>query len=263
MPFTLRISFHGMCLFVRDGAQALHVLMPATGGGASEDCGCEPHTPRLLFDTAHLRPQQTAPDHALVHYPLLKKVLEIPQGGSALDNALPPELAKVGPVRADVFGGQNTDLVASKVVLRNGSCSDYAKGACWTWQGQVQRLSHIIEWSVEDVPGTSLDLSLQGLTGAFAGDVPTLHPVNGVVELSVWHAPHCELPPDYIVPPAPSRGGSAQHFSGFGKLLQAGTVGLPGYEPDTCPPIENPGKYDEDEKSAATYSCVSAEGDAP
>ncbi|HSU13465.1 hypothetical protein [Longimicrobium sp.] len=265
MSFTLRVSFHGMCLFVRDGTQALHVLMPATGGAEEGDgCGCvEQHSPRLIFDSAYLRPQQTGLDDALVHCSMLNKALEFPQAGNALDNTLPAGLAKVGEVRADVLDGTNTDLVSARVLLRNGSLSDYAKGDCWTWQGQLQRLSHIIEWSITDVPGDSLSLSLQGLSGAFAGSVPTLHPVDGVVEVEVWHAPHTELPPDYIIPPPPAARGGAQHFSSYGKLLQAGTVDLPEYEPDACLPITNPGKYDDGPKSSVTYSCVSAEGFKP
>lgn len=264
MPFTLRVSFHGMCLFVREGTDALHVLMPATGGAAEDDgCACEPHVPRLIFDSAHLRPSQTAPDDALVHCSLKSKKLELPQGGSAFEGTLPAELANLGPVRADVVSGENTELVTSRVLLRNGAVSDYAKGDCWMWQGQLQRLSHIIEWTVEDLPGDSLDLPLQGLTGTYAGEVPTLHPVNGVVELEVWHAPHTELPPDYIIPPPPGTRGAAQHFASYGKLLAAGTTDLPAYAPDECTPIANPGRYDEGQRSAVTYSCVGAQGTIP
>ncbi|HEX8246206.1 MAG TPA: hypothetical protein VF541_22030 [Longimicrobium sp.] len=262
MSFTLRVSFHGMCLFVREGTQALHVLMPATGGVADEDgCGCPPHSPRLIFDSAYLRPRQTALDHALVHCSMQKKTLAFPQAGSTLDSTLPAGLAKVGQVRPDVLSGQNTDLVAARVLLRNGSLSDYAKGDCWSWKGQLQRLSHIIEWTVGDLPGDSLALPLQGLTGAAAGSVPALHPVDGVVELEVWHAPHSELPPDYIIPPPPAFRGAAQHFSSYGKLLQAGTLELPAYEPEACAPITNPGRWDDGPRSSVTYSCVSAEGE--
>jgi hypothetical protein len=267
MPFTLRVSFHGMCMFVRDGTEKLHVLMPATGGDAStggDGCDCvEAHAPRLLFDSAHLRPNQTAADDATVHVSLQKKKLEFPTGGNALDATLPTELAKIGHVRDDVVTGENTELLNSRVLLRSGSCSDYAKGTCWTWQGQAQRLSHIIEWTVENVPGDSLSLPLVGLTGIAMGTLPTLHPVDGVVELEVWHAPHTELPPDSIVPPRPSRSGPAQHFSAFGKLLVTGSTDVPAYEPDACPEIVNPGKYDHGDKSAATWSCTSSEGEYP
>ncbi|MBV9110534.1 MAG: hypothetical protein JO306_14080, partial [Gemmatimonadetes bacterium] len=137
--------------------------------------------------------------------------------------------------------------------------SDYAKGACWSWKGQVQRLSHVIEWTVTGVPGDSLSLPLALLNGAYGGTVPELYPIDGKVEMQVWHAPHAELPPDSVVPPEPSRGVAAMHFSGFDALLQAPIDGVPAYEPAACPAIENPGKYDSD-RGAATYTCVSGEG---
>ncbi len=146
MSFTLRMSFHGMCMFVREGTDALHVLMPSTGGSVSSgNCACV-HVPRLTFDSAHLRPNQTARDALDVHVSLQKKKLEFPQAGDTLDNTLPANLAKVGHAREDVVTGENTELVASRVLLLNGSCSDHAQGACWEWQGQIQRLSHVIEW---------------------------------------------------------------------------------------------------------------------
>jgi hypothetical protein len=255
MSFTLRVSFHGMNLFVRDGTNALLVLMPATGS----NCGCEdPHAPRLVADTAYLRPNQTALDGMLAHSSLQNKLLEFPQAGSALNNALPANLAKLGPVRADVLSGADTSAVAARVVLQNGWCSDYAQGACWSWQGQVQRLSHVIEWTVTNVPGDSLSLPLQLLNTAYGGTIPTLYPINGVVELEVWHAPHSELPPDSIIPPAPARGAAAMHFTGFNSLLET-AIDVPAYEPEACPEIVNPGKYDSG-RGAATYTCVGGEG---
>jgi hypothetical protein len=233
--------------------------MPATGGAG--DCGCaDPHAPRIIVDTAYLRPNQTARDGVVAHCSLQNRKLEFPQGGDALVNTLPAELAKVGPVRDDVFDGTNNGPLVARVLLRNGTCSDYAKGACWSWQGQVQRLSHIIEWTITGVPGDSLSLPLTLLSsGAFGGTMPDLYPLNGKVEMQIWHAPHAELPPDSIVPPPPARGEGAMHFSGFDPLLQSPLNGIPAYEPDACPPITNPGKYDDD-RGAATYTCVSGEG---
>jgi hypothetical protein len=265
MSFTLRVSFHGMCLFIQpQDTEEMHVLMPATGGTADGDsCACEPHVPRLIFDAAHLLPNQTAPNYAQVHYSLKNRVLDLPQAGNAFDGALPSGLANLGSVRADVVSGENVDLVASHVVMRNGSVTDYAKGDCWEWQGQIQRLSHIVEWSVADLTGDSLDLALQGLAGGYSGAVPTLYPINGVVELEVWHAPHTELPPDYIVPPPPTTRGAAQHFASYGKLLVAGTTDVPAYAPNECAPIQNPGKYDDGPRSSVTYSCVGGQGTLP
>lgn len=260
MSFTLQVSFHGMNLFVRDGTDALHVLLPATGtGGGCSGC-VDPHAPRLIVDTAYMRPNQTALDGVVAHCSLQNRMLEFPQAGSTLDNSLPAELAKVGPVRDDVFDGTNVDPLAARIVLRNGSCSDYAKGGCWSWQGAIQRLSHVIEWTVTGLPGDSLSLPLALLdTGGFGGTVPELYPLNGKVEMQIWHAPHPELPPDSLVPPQPARGVAAMHFSGFDPLLEAPIDGIPAYEPDACPEIMNPGKYDSG-KGAATYTCVSGEG---
>jgi hypothetical protein len=258
MSFTLTVSFHGMNLFVREGTQALHVLMPSTGSG--DGCGCaDPHAPRLIVDTAYMRSGQTGLDGVVAHCSLQNRKLEFTQGGSALDNSLPAELAKLGPLAAGVLDGTAADLLSGRVLIQNGACSDYAKGACWSWQGQIQRLSHVVEWSVADVPGDSLSLTLQLLNGAFGGAVPTLYPVNGVVEMEIWHAPHSELPPDSLIPPPPARGGGAQHFTGFNRLLATAVNDIPAYEPDSCAPIENPGKYDTG-KGAATYSCVGGEG---
>jgi len=259
MAFTLRMSFHGMCMFVRDGTQALHVLMPTTG---SAGC-CEIHAPRLIFDSAHLRANQTGRDDALVHISLQKKKLELPLAGNALDNTLPSNLANVGQVVGDVVTGTDVEPLASRVLIRDGNCTDFAKGACWSWQGQVQRLSHVIEWSIPDMPGDSLSLPLYSLTGMQTGTVPTLHPIDGVVEMQVWHAPYPELPPDFVIPAPPARGGDAQHFSGYGILLTSGTTDVPTYEDTACGELQNPSKYDDDPRSAVTWSCTSAEGEYP
>lgn len=265
MPYDLRVVFHGMCLFVRT-TDGLHVLMPATGSGhgCSASGGVEAHAARLIFDTAHLRQDATGLDDLLVHYSLESKKLAFPPGGGALNLAMPPELAQLGsPVRADVLSGENPDLVLSRVLLRNGGWTDHAKGACWSWGGRIRRLSHVVEWTVPGVGGDSLLLEPEGLSGGTAGSLPPLYPVNGVLELEVWHAPHMELPPDSMVPPPPTRGGAGHHFSAYGPLLESGFNDTPAYVPDACPPIQNPGRYDEGGMGGATYGCMSAEAPPP
>lgn len=265
MSYDLRVVFHGMCLWVRT-TDEVHVLMPATGGaGGCAAGGVEAHAAVLVFDTAHLRSDSTTLDNLVALQSIERKKITFPGGTGTLNRALPPELAQLGsPVRADVLSGEASTLLNSRVLLQGGGWSDHSKGACWSWGGQIRRLSHVVEWTVAGVEGDSLEIQLEGLAGGVVTMLPPLHPVGGVVEVEVWHAPHPELPPASVIPPEPDPGSPGHHFSAYGKLLQSGFADMPAYVPDACPEIENPGRWDEDGgKGSATYGCMSAEALPP
>ncbi|HYH81459.1 MAG TPA: hypothetical protein VEX86_16770 [Longimicrobium sp.] len=270
MPFDLKLTFTGMMLYVPEINQ-LQVLMPKTaetipapvvssnGGCSGENPECvEPHAARLTFDTAHTRQGMTALDDVVAHVSLRQKRLDVPAVGSAYVRGVPSDIAlATSPVRQDVLDGiANSDL-ASRIRVSTGAATYADPGECWEYQGIVRRMSHQVEWTIAGVPGDHLDLpltDLSGLTGQ--GSLPRLYPINGQIELWVWHAPAFELPPDGIAPETPVDGDQAHHFSHLGILLDSRALEMPLFRPNLCgelPPGTRPRYRD---KGATSLNCT-------
>jgi hypothetical protein len=281
MPFTLKVSFTGMCLFVPD-ADRMHVLLPGTAGGhggapagggsrheghdhRGEGGGnggghgghVEAHAARLVFDTAHLRPNGVRLDGIPASISLRNLLLELPASGRAFAGQLPADLVRVNrAIRPEVFDPATAqDLLTSRVTLRSGRCTDHDPGACWDWDNGPRAMSHVVEWSIEDFPGDSLENPLQLLGGAAGGRVGPFFPVNGEVLLEVWHVPPAELPPVDDLPVVPSPGDEAHHFAAFDRLLQAPVGRLPRFSGLGC---STPGQGKFRDKGRVGYSCMSA-----
>jgi hypothetical protein len=267
MSFTLRITFVGMCLFVRDGDEAMHVLLPATGGvggdgerpppdGEWVDPGpgvrgarhgghagsgtgfthveVETHTARLIFDTAHLRPNKVRLDGVPAHVSLRDQALELPACGAPLSTALPGDLVALDThLRADLWEKEKS-LLASRVMLRRGCWTDHDAGECWEWTDGPRRMSHVVEWTIEDYPGSVLEHRLTQLGGGTGDALPPLYPVCGLLDLSVWHVPHTDLPPDPVRRERPERGYQAHHFAAFSVLLRDPVPCLPALAGSQC-----------------------------
>ena len=275
MSFTLRITFVGMCLFVRDGEEAMHVLLPATGGGGADGGGpppdgeslgtgpgvrgpgtrhgthlepesgvthvdVEPHTARLIFDTAHLRPNKVRLDGVLAQLSLRDQALELPACGEPLRTALPGELVRLETgIRPDLWEKEKS-LLASRVMLRGGRWSDHDPGECWEWTDGPRRMSHVVEWTIEQFPGEVLEQRLKQLGGGTGDALPPLYPVCGLLDLSVWHVPHADLPPDPVRREKPKSGYQAHHFAAFDALLRDPVPCIPMLAGNQCgEPVRN------------------------
>jgi hypothetical protein len=291
MSFTLRIRFTGMCLFIRDGSSWVHVLLPSTAGtfpvppqamgtGHEHDeqgqsgsgCGTctedgmtiEPHAVRITLDTAHMHPGRVSKDNVLAHLSLKDRVLEVARDGRALNATLPADLVSLGGnLREEVFGTDAGDLLSARISFASGECSGVAPGRCWSWRGTVRRMTHVVEWTIADVPGDELRLPLKQFSGAFGGSLGPFFPVNGAIELTVMHAPYTDMPPDPLPLPEldPANPPVAHHFAAMLRLFQEPVYDLPVYVGDEC------GKsglvredLDDREKGTASLSCMGGQG---
>lgn len=267
MTFDLRFTFTGMMLYVPSNTQ-LTVLLPKTAevmptantsgcGSTGEEC-VEPHVARITFDTAYSRPGAAALDGVVAHASLRKKRLTVPAVGSAYVKGIPSVVATAtAPPRQDVLDGSaDTDLIA-RLELTTGEASWADPGECWEYQGATRRMSHQVEWTISDVAGDWIDLELTDLAGLGSqGSLPRLYPIDGKIELWVWHAPPFELPPDAIVPELPAYGAEGLHFAHLGMLLDSRSLDAPLFRPGDCgdpPPPRDP------DRGAASLGCTGAQ----
>jgi hypothetical protein len=291
MSFTLRIRFTGMCLFIRDGSSRVHVLLPSTagnfpvtpeqmaggqgngeGGEGSQGCGncteegmtIEPHAVRVTFDTAHLSPGRVSRDDYLAHVSLKGRVLDVPRVGAEIEAELPPDLVSLGGIlREEVFGDDADQLLACRFTFTSGTCTGVAPGRCWSWRGNVRRMTHVVEWSIPDIPGDELRLPLTQFSGATGGELGPLYPVNGAIEMDVWHAPHADLPPDPVIPaePDPDHPPVAHHFAAMLRLFQDPVYDLPVYVGKECSQSTFVREDLEDIiRGTASLSCMGGQG---
>jgi hypothetical protein len=278
MSFDLTLTFTGMMLYVPETAQ-LRVLMPktaetvaapvvtstgeCTGGSSTDTEVCvEPHAARILFDTAYTREGALALDDVLAHVSLRQKRLDVPMVGSTYVQGIPSYVASLpSVVRQDVLEGMADEVLAARIRIRTGQATYADPGECWEWGGEVQRMSHQVEWTISGIEGDYVDLPLTDLSGLTTlGSLPRLYPVNGKVELWIWHAPAFEIPPDPIVPEAPDDGAGAHHFAHLGVLLSSRSVDMPLFRPNQCgelPPGTRPRHRD---RGVSALSCTGGQG---
>jgi hypothetical protein len=158
--------------------------------------------------------------------------------GAELQPELPPDLASVGgTLRDEVFTEDAGGLLAARITFQSGACTGVAPGRCWSWRGTVRRMTHVVEWSIPDIPGDELVLPLQQFSGVTGGELGPLYPVNGVVDLDFFHAPYADLPPDPVIPvePDPANPPVAHHFAAILRLFQDPVYDLPLYVGNECP----------------------------
>lgn len=270
MAFDLKLTFTGMMLYVPEATQ-LQVLLPKTaesiaapvvpanGGGCTASTACvEPHAARITFDSAYTRQGMQALDDAVVHVSIRQKRLDLPATGSPYERGIPSVVAMApSPVRPEVLAGTANGDLAARIHVSTGKASYADPGECWEYQGTVRRMSHQVEWTIRDMPGDHLDLPLTDLSGLVTqGALPRLYPIDGTVELWVWHAPAFELPPDGIAPEMPVDGDGGHHFSHLGMLLDSRSLEMPLFRPNQCgelPPGTRPRSRD---KGATSLSCT-------
>ena len=86
MPFRLRLTYTGLCFFVKDHGSAVHVLLPSTEGVTHKHNGMlmkmARHYARISYDTAHLRSGQSGEDGALDHRPFENVALDLTAFGN-------------------------------------------------------------------------------------------------------------------------------------------------------------------------------------
>jgi hypothetical protein len=109
--------------------------------------------------------------------------------------------------------------------MQSGAITGVERGDVWTMPIQKgnsnlpveTRMAWWAEWTIEGLTAP-LQLQLTDATGN-AMKVAPLNPVDGMIQLYVYHVPAAQLPPNPVLPPQPAQGTAAPHFPGFKKLL--------------------------------------------
>lgn len=278
MSFDLTLTFTGMMVYVPEATQ-LRVLMPRTadvmpapvvtasgqcsGEGSTGTAACvEPHAARITFDTAYSRPGAQGLDGAVAHVSLLQKRLDVPVVGSAYVQGIPAFVTELpSVVRQDVLEGNANEVLASRIRVRTGEATYADPGECWDYGGGVRRMSHQVEWTISDIDGDHLDLPLTDLSGLLTvGSLPRLYPVDGKIELWIWHAPAWELPPDAIIPEDLAEGDGAHHFTHLSVLLDSRSLTMPLFRPNECGPLPPGTRPRSRDKGSSSLSCTGGQG---
>jgi hypothetical protein len=249
MSFDLRIQFLGLAMYVPEGSDTMHVLLPATehhscGGGDLRNGGVEPHFARLVYDEAYERPGQTQLSRRYRMIDLERRVMDL-RGlptSEALEMHLTDELpsldAVAGPVPRSLVQGMPGGRLAGRVALDSGALSHYTLGATFHLDDETrsQRMTTQTEWTVRGITSRVPEAEgawevlqaapLQGPAEGEAQPLPRLYPIGQNIQLMVFNAIASELPPDgpmFRIERAP---GDAEHFGAY-------------Y--DICPPREGSG----------------------
>ncbi len=272
MAFTLRITFSGLCLFVPEpggggSTGRMHVLMPGMFGHHCS--GADRHVAAVAYDTGHLTPGGT-PTGITAMAPISGRQVT-PVAGEDAVLALCghiPDLRQVTkrPVDPDHLGPDTGKKLTARVTLGAGGITRVSPGVCWEWNpGEFRPIAHRVEWEIADVEGEGLTLVSELIGGGGEQKaLGTLFPMNGRVNLFVYHETTQDLPPEPLPvesQPVPARGFTPHHFTAYYALFggPVPTV-LPRFAGKLadCPPVANPCEAIPRDMGGMPYTCLVA-----
>lgn len=221
MPFDLRITITGLCLFVPDNRAArkrLHVLL----------LGHHRHThfPKLIYDKAY----ENSPNEKLACRSLDGVALNFGDHGDVLQRPVKLDeivdldvIAGVGKLDPRFVDRDPRPEVAARISLNAGSVTRIGRSAEWVvrkdstivWKGKI---TTEIDWTIRGVDGGTLREQWEFLdlaTGGKAFDLE-LHPIGTppLVEVSIYNSLPGDLPP-FEPRPMPPVGTPAEHFDAY------------------------------------------------
>lgn len=215
------------------------MLMPPTGPHAHGPGGhVEPHLARLIYDTAFERPGATRPDFHPRYVPLEDGTLDLAglPTRSGLDLTLPDEVVDLTPVvrekiKRERLHSDTSGRVLSRITAAAGSVSAHNQGARWHLAGaKPQHMSTVVQWTIRGIQGNELGWELAGLNRHSGRALPTLHPINGIIQVFVYHAPPEEIPPSQPARNVLELESPAEHFAAYYNLFdQPAATPLPRY----------------------------------
>jgi hypothetical protein len=266
--FRLRLTYSGLCFFVRDPTQAVHVLLPVTDGVPLKHNGMVMQTPRhygrIYYDKAHLSQGQTQVSGDPPVEQLFENfALDLSNVGSGVLGGIPAQIADVDvppglrvaamlhSMRPNDPGNPDPNnpnqpgdpkRVLARVTVRAGSVAcmdpgvycyygpDPAPGASYS----PVRITNRVVWVIGNVHGTSLTLPLGGLDNEPGSALPTLYPIptSGVptIDLLICNLVWDELPGNTPAQPAFSMGEEATHYHHFFRFYRhPGMPNVPRY----------------------------------
>lgn len=275
MAFTLRITFSGLCLFVAEpapgrGTGRMHVLMPGMFG---HDHGADRHVAAVAYDTGHLAPGGTP--SGITAMAAISGRQVTPVAGDAATLSLCghiPNLREITgrAVDPDHLGADNARKLTARVTLGAGRITRVSPGVCWEWRpGEYRPIANRVEWEIADVEGEQLTLVSELIGGGGEQKaLGTLYPMNGRVNLVVYHETTQDLPPEPLPvhhQPVPARGFTPHHFASYYGLFGGNvpTV-LPRFQGALaeCQPLANACAEIPPEMGRMPYTClVAGDGD--
>jgi hypothetical protein len=238
MPkIDVRITFTGLCLFLRDSAnRKVHVIFPKGGGGVKHKC-------RVFVPTRQVA-IPTAPDDTFRRFHFRALQLDLTALAGAVDPApkLPPSVPNVPktcgstrdfPARLKLPQPNVSGTpIKSRVTLRGGTLMGCQTGHWyfrWRKGSKLEQLegdfTHQVQWLLRDVEvADPLTLFLAGIDKGddledepdTDGSPPSQKHFNKRIELHFYNVPANEMPPHR--PPSPSH--MAHHFGAFWDLLE-------------------------------------------
>lgn len=214
--FDLRIEFYGLALYVPEGTERMHVLLPVHGAMAD---GKGRHYARLVYDTAYENPASTQLARTFKFVDVERRVLELLNLSNALlDVTVTSEIFDLSEIADGVdpalVTGAPTDPVMSRVTMNQGALTKYQLGALYNLVGPTRRMASRSEWTIRGIPGDTLALAdfLSGPPGNT--QVPPLHPIGQTIHVTIYNALAADMPPEGDFNPGPAPHPS-HHFHAY------------------------------------------------
>jgi hypothetical protein len=222
MPFKLRITINGLCLFVPKPGGPLYALLPKTAGGHK-------HEARLFYDLSYTAPGSSGPAYELAEHSILGHVLRFDPPSSGTDNltlprdpviSLTKDLSGAKVDSSLLTGGVPGDM--ARLELLHGAQTGFGARAAFDVTGDDQLCrthpkeqpgTRAVFWTI---PATGSSLDLRAVWPKKPDGVPdTLHPRDQVLDILIAHAVPSELPPKPTHPGKPNQCDQAHHFHHF------------------------------------------------
>jgi hypothetical protein len=223
MPITLRINFHGLCVFAADtAAHEMYVLMPRTGP-ETHGHAVHKHVAKLTFDPRYAAGAGTCnPPYLLDDRELMFKGLGAnkantsPHAGIVRLN----EFAEV-KVRPENKGHTPHFDLSTRVPLTNGYIESIGDQACWKLKHKngsetTVSMTDRVCWRVDLPTATQFEWQINFLNGKLFCSLPPLRPIAGAgdkIEIFVDHSDPSDVPTN------PGPGHKPFHFQAFYWLL--------------------------------------------
>jgi hypothetical protein len=262
-PTTLRITFAGLCLLVRDDTRGrVHFLLPGKGEHAKH------HVAQLYLDARHLL--GAAAPEGMCAFPLHNVLLDL-SFLSAVNNAITTaavELASLSCITDNPVERNFIDetipgeSVKTRVTINTGRVGWRNRGARWNLGERCRstRMPTAVEWVIDNVDEAGFTLPLAGLNGNTAETSLRIRPIKGEIHLFIFHSLKETLPvmlPKYPLGEPVAEPGSrphAPHFSAFYHLVNASAT-------DTVPEFDGEGAAPEQSAEGHEPEAEGAETD--
>lgn len=233
--FDLHIAFAGMCLLVRDSdrkdkRQMLHVLLP------DDDLHMKSHLARLFVNPRYVAGDGTTldPNGQRIEGMLLDLTGLVPNASAKLNDLrglVDLDCVDGKAVKRELFTGTNPGgRVKTRISLAAGYVCDGNEGRKFKLgKCTVKNMPTWVQWVIPSIPSSTLTLEFTELNSSGRTFRVALRPVDGRIELAIFHAEERDkprlpleplpLPDEVLLPTGTSSNVNAVHFTAFYPLV--------------------------------------------